>query len=126
MSEPRKLNTGDAQRTVYHAGDGAPRSVRTPGSASQDQQYEEARRRAREAAAAGGRRTRQFSRVQPQDVAAYQARQAAGQSAPRQVNTAPRTLHTPGQSAGTAPRQPQQGAVRTVHRAVHTAPAAHT
>ena len=135
MSEPRKLNTGDAQRTVYHAGDNASRSVRTPGSTSQEQ-YEEARRRAREAAAAGGRRTRQFSRVQPQDVAAYQARQAAGQSAPRQVNTAPRqvhtaarTVHTPTSAAQPAARPAgtaAQSAPRTVHRAVHTTPAAHT
>lgn len=60
MSEPRKLNTGEAQRTVYHAGQSAPRSLHTAGAATGQQQYEEARRAAREAAAQGGRRTRGF------------------------------------------------------------------
>ena len=85
MSEPRKLNTGDAQRTVYHAGD-AQRSIRTSGAAgsTSSQQLEEARRRARMAAADSSRRSRQFTPVQPADVQRYQAaRQAqAGQSAP--------------------------------------------
>ena len=100
MSEPRKLNTGDAQRTVYHADGSAPRNIQTDAAASQ-QSYEEARRQARAAAAAGGRRTRSFNRVRPSDVAQYQAE--------RQVN-AGRTLNT-----GTA--QPAQAAPRTVHRA---------
>ena len=68
MSEPRKLNTGDAQRTVYHADGSAPRNIQTDAAASQ-QSYEEARRQARAAAAAGGRRTRSFNRVRPSDVA---------------------------------------------------------
>ena len=68
MSEPRKLNTGDAHN-VYHAGE-AQRSAVT-----EQQQYEEARRRAREAAAAGGRRTRSFNRVQSSDVEKYRAAQ---------------------------------------------------
>ena len=46
MSEPRKLNTGDAQRTVYHADGSAPRNIQTDAAASQ-QSYEEARRQAR-------------------------------------------------------------------------------
>ena len=100
MSEPRKLNTGDAQRTVYHADGSAPRNIQADAAASQ-QSYEEARRQARAAAAAGGRRTRSFNRVRPSDVAQYQAE--------RQVN-AGRTLNT-----GAA--QPAQAAPRTVHRA---------
>ena len=96
MSEPRKLNTGDAQRTVYHADGSAPRNIQADAAASQ-QSYEEARRQARAAAAAGGRRTRSFNRVRPSDVAQYQAE--------RQVN-AGRTLNT-----GTA--QPAQAAPRT-------------
>lgn len=119
MSEPRKLNTGDAQRTVYHAGD-AQRSIRTSGAAgsTSSQQLEEARRRARMAAADSSRRSRQFTPVQPADVQRYQAaRQAqAGQSAPR-------TIHQPVQHTARYPQQPaesrqpaqQQG--RTIHRA---------
>ena len=42
MSEPRKLNTGDAQRTVYHADGSAPRNIQADAAASQ-QSYEEAR-----------------------------------------------------------------------------------
>ena len=100
MSEPRKLNTGDAHN-VYHAGE-AQRSA-----ATEQQQYEEARRRAREAAAAGGRRTRSFNRVQSSDVEKYRAAQT-GASAPRTVHTAGRTLNT-GHTAG---------APRTVHTPV--------
>ena len=64
MSEPRKLNTGDAQRTVYHADGSAPRNIQTDAAASQ-QSYKEARRQARAAAAAGGRRTHSVNRVRP-------------------------------------------------------------
>lgn len=119
MSEPRKLNTGDAQRTVYHAGD-AQRSIRTSGAAgsTSSQQLEEARRRARMAAADSSRRSRQFTPVQPADVQRYQAaRQAqAGQSAPR-------TIHQPVQHTARYPqpsadsRQPAQQQGRTIHRA---------
>lgn len=104
MSEPRKLNTGDAQRTVYHAGD-AQRSIRTSGAAgsTSSQQLEEARRRARMAAADSSRRSRQFTPVQPADVQRYQAaRQAqAGQSAPR-------TIHQPVQHTARYPQQPAE------------------
>lgn len=133
MSEPRRLNTGDAHN-VYHAGD-AQRSA-----ATEQQQYEEARRRAREAAAAGGRRTRSFNRVQPSDLDRYRATQAAqpAQPAPsRTVHTSGRTLNA-GRTAG-AQRQAQQAAQqaaqasrsaqpaaqpahRTVHRAGQPAP----
>ncbi len=34
MSEPRKLNTGDAQRTVYHADGSAPRNIQTDAAAN--------------------------------------------------------------------------------------------
>lgn len=118
MSEPRKLNTGDAQRTVYHAGD-AQRSIRTSGAAgsTSSQQLEEARRRARMAAADSSRRSRQFTPVQPADVQRYQAaRQAqAGQSAPR-------TIHQPVQHTAryaqqpAESRQPSQQQGRTIHR----------
>lgn len=107
MSEPRKLNTGDAQRTVYHAGDGQ-RSIRTSGAAASSTQLEEARRRARMAAAESSRRSRQFTPVQPADVQRYQAaRQAqSGQSASR-------TIHQPTQRAAqSAPAQQS----RTIHR----------
>ena len=122
MSEPRKLNTGDAHN-VYHAGE-AQRSA-----ATEQQQYEEARRRAREAAAAGGRRTRSFNRVQSSDVEKYRAAQT-GASAPRTVHTAGRTLNT-GHTAG-APRtvhtpaaqQPARQAPRPAQPVQRTAPAA--
>ncbi len=97
MSEPRKLNTGDAQRSVYHAGD-AQRTIRTSGASSQ---LEEARRRARLAAAESSRRSRQFTPVQPADVQRYQAARQTQAAQPAQ--SAPRTIH-----------QPQQ---RTIHRA---------
>ena len=50
MSEIRRVNTGDAPRNVYHAGD-APRTVNTgrtvkTGSALNQDEYEAARRRA--------------------------------------------------------------------------------
>ena len=122
MSEPRKLNTGDAHN-VYHAGE-AQRSA-----ATEQQQYEEARRRAREAAAAGGRRTRSFNRVQSSDVEKYRAAQT-GASAPRTVHTAGRTLNT-GHTAG-APRtvhtpaaqQPARQAPRPAQPVQRTTPAA--
>lgn len=107
MSEPRKLNTGDAQRTVYHAGD-AQRSIRTTG-ASGSSQLEEARRRARMAAAESSRRSRQFTPVQPADVQRYQAARQAQTAQPAQ--SAPRTIHQPQQRAA----QPAQQ--RTIHRA---------
>ena len=52
MSEIRRVNTGDAPRNVYHAGD-APRTVNTgrtvkTGSALNQDEYEAARRRAEE------------------------------------------------------------------------------
>lgn len=105
MSEPRKLNTGDAQRTVYHAGD-AQRSIRTTGASSS--QLEEARRRARMAAAESSRRSRQFTPVQPADVQRYQAARQA--QAAQQAQSAPRTIHQPQQRAA----QPDQQ--RTIHR----------
>lgn len=108
MSEPRKLNTGDAQRTVYHAGD-AQRSIRTSGASSS--QLEEARRRARMAAADSSRRSRQFTPVQPADVQRYQAARQA-----QTAQSAPRTIHQPAQQAA-----PQQ---RTVHRTQQTAQSA--
>ena len=89
MSEPRKLNTGDAQRTVYHAGD-AQRTIRTSGAAASSSQLEEARRRARMAAAESSRRSRQFTPVQPADVQRYQAARQA-----QNAQTAPRTIHQP-------------------------------
>ena len=57
MSEIRRVNTGDAPRNVYHAGD-APRTVNTgrtvkTGSALNQDEYEAARRRAQQLAAAG-------------------------------------------------------------------------
>lgn len=105
MSEPRKLNTGDAQRSVYHAGD-AQRTIRTSGASSQ---LEEARRRARLAAAESSRRSRQFTPVQPADVQRYQAARQAQAAQPAQ--SAPRTIHQPQQRAA----QPAQQ--RTIHRA---------
>ena len=55
MSEIRRVNTGDAPRNVYHAGD-APRTVNTgrtvkTGSALNQDEYEAARRRAQQLAA---------------------------------------------------------------------------
>ena len=52
MSEIRRVNTGDAPRNVYHAGD-APRTVNTgrtvkTGSALNQDEYEAARRRAQQ------------------------------------------------------------------------------
>lgn len=105
MSEPRKLNTGDAQRSVYHAGD-AQRTIRTSGASSQ---LEEARRRARLAAAESSRRSRQFTPVQPADVQRYQAARQTQAAQPAQ--SAPRTIHQPQQRAA----QPAQQ--RTIHRA---------
>ena len=121
MSEPRKLNTGDAQRTVYHADGSAPRNIQTDAAASQ-QSYEEARRQARAAAAAGGRRTRSFNRVRPSDVAQYQAERQV--NAGRTLNTgaaqpaqaAPRTVHRAGQAASPSAQQP----ARAVRRALET------
>ena len=62
MSEIRRVNTGDAPRNVYHAGD-APRTVNTgrtvkTGSALNQDEYEAARRRAQQLAANNTRRTR--------------------------------------------------------------------
>lgn len=105
MSEPRKLNTGDAQRSVYHAGD-AQRTIRTSGASSQ---LEEARRRARMAAAESSRRSRQFTPVQPADVQRYQAARQTQAAQPAQ--SAQRTIHQPQQRAA----QPAQQ--RTIHRA---------
>lgn len=130
MSEPRKLNTGDAQRAVYHAGD-APRTLHTAGAASAQNgdaaaQLEAARRRAREAAAESGRRSRQFNRVQAQDIEQYRAAQAARGSAPRTIrqpgtvqggqgaqNGAPRTIRQPGAAQSGQSAQP---ASRAIHR----------
>lgn len=106
MSEPRKLNTGDAQRTVYHAGD-AQRSIRTSGAAASSSQLEEARRRARMAAADSSRRSRQFTPVQPADVQRYQAARQA-----QNAQSAPRTIHQPAQHTAQQ-AAPQQ---RTIHR----------
>ena len=69
MSEIRRVNTGDAPRNVYHAGD-APRTVNTgrtvkTGSALNQDEYEAARRRAQQLAANNTRRNRSFNRVQP-------------------------------------------------------------
>lgn len=122
MSEPRKLNTGDAQRAVYHAGD-AQRTVHTANAAQSAEaaaQLEAARRRARMAAAESGRRSRQFNRVQPQDVEQYRAAQAAAQGA-----GASRAIRQPGTAQGGAQRtirqpgagQSAQSAPRTIHRA---------
>ena len=65
MSEPRRLNTGDGTRTVYHAGDA--RTVNTRHSAAggmlNQEEYETERRRAQAAAAGNSRRTRSFARV---------------------------------------------------------------
>lgn len=111
MSEPRKLNTGDAQRTVYHAGD-AQRSIRTTG-ASGSSQLEEARRRARMAAAESSRRSRQFTPVQPADVQRYQAARQAQTAQPAQ--SAPRTIHQPQQRTA-QPAQQAPAQQRTIHR----------
>lgn len=105
MSEPRKLNTGDAQRSVYHAGD-AQRTIRTSGASSQ---LEEARRRARLAAAESSRRSRQFTPVQSADVQRYQAARQTQAAQPAQ--SAPRTIHQPQQ------RTAQPAQQRTIHRA---------
>lgn len=82
MSESRRLNTDDAPRSVYHAGD-AQRTVNvrrsTAGGVLSQQEYEAARRRAQAAAANNSRRTRSFNRVQQHDIDRYQAaRQQAG------------------------------------------------
>ena len=79
MSEIRRVNTGDAPRNVYHAGD-APRTVNTgrtvkTGSALNQDEYEAARRRAQQLAANNTRRTRSFNRVQQTDVDRYRAAQ---------------------------------------------------
>lgn len=122
MSEPRKLNTGDAQRTVYHAGD-AQRTIRTSGAAASSSQLEEARRRARMAAAESSRRSRQFTPVQPADVQRYQAARQA-----QNAQTAPRTIHQPvqhtaGSAQQAAPRQQAAPQQRTIHRSQTAQPA---
>lgn len=116
MSEPRKLNTGDAQRTVYHAGD-AQRSIRTSGAAGSSSQLEEARRRARMAAADSSRRSRQFTPVQPADVQRYQAARQA-----QNAQNAPRTIHQPAQHAAQQPVRQAAPQQRTVNRAQPTQP----
>lgn len=123
MSEPRKLNTGDAQRTVYHAGD-AQRTIRTSGAAASSSQLEEARRRARMAAAESSRRSRQFTPVQPADVQRYQAARQA-----QTAQTAPRTIHQPVQHTARYAQQPADSRQpaqpqRTIHRAQPTQSAA--
>ena len=85
MSEIRRVNTGDAPRNVYHAGD-APRTVNTgrtvkTGSALNQDEYEAARRRAQQLAANNSRRTRSFNRVQQSDVDRYRAAQQKEQEA---------------------------------------------
>ena len=85
MSEIRRVNTGDAPRNVYHAGD-APRTVSTgrtvkTGSALNQDEYEAARRRAQQFAANNTRRTRSFNRVQQTDVDRYRAAQQKEQEA---------------------------------------------
>ena len=85
MSEIRRVNTGDAPRNVYHAGD-APRTVSTgrtvkTGSALNQDEYEAARRRAQQLAANNTRRTRSFNRVQQTDVDRYRAAQQKEQEA---------------------------------------------
>lgn len=85
MSEIRRVNTGDAPRNVYHAGD-APRTVNTgrtvkTGSALNQDEYEAARRRAQQLAANNTRRTRSFNRVQQSDVDRYRAAQQKEQEA---------------------------------------------
>ena len=85
MSEIRRVNTGDAPRNVYHAGD-APRTVNTgrtvkTGSALNLDEYEAARRRAQQLAANNTRRTRSFNRVQQTDVDRYRAAQQKEQEA---------------------------------------------
>lgn len=83
MSEPRRLNTGDGTRTVYHAGDA--RTINTRRSAAggmlNQEEYETERRRAQAAAAGNSRRTRSFARVQQSDIDRYQAARSAAQSA---------------------------------------------
>lgn len=116
MSEPRKLNTGDAQRTVYHAGD-AQRTIRTSGAAGSSGQLEEARRRARMAAAESSRRSRQFTPPQPADVQRYQAARQA-----QSAQSAPRTIHQPVQHTARYAQQPADARQpaqqqRTIHRA---------
>ena len=81
----RRVNTGDAPRNVYHAGD-APRTVNTgrtvkTGSALNQDEYEAARRRAQQLAANNTRRTRSFNRVQQTDVDRYRAAQQKEQEA---------------------------------------------
>ena len=85
MSEIRRVNTGDAPRNVYHAGD-APRTVNTgrtvkTGSALNQDEYEAARRRAQQLAANNTRRTRSFNRVQQTDIDRYRAAQQKEQGA---------------------------------------------
>lgn len=85
MSEIRRVNTGDAPRNVYHAGD-APRTVNTgrtvkTSSALNQDEYEAARRRAQQLAANNSRRTRSFNRVQQSDVDRYRAAQQKEQEA---------------------------------------------
>ena len=85
MSEIRRVNTGDAPRNVYHAGD-APRTVNAgrtvkTGSALNQDEYEAARRRAQQLAANNTRRTRSFNRVQQTDVDRYRAAQQKEQEA---------------------------------------------
>lgn len=102
MSEPRKLNTGDAQRNVYHAGDAQSanqirRTVSTAQSRSSvlsQEQYEEARRQAQAAAAqaARARRTQSVPRVSQSDVEARRAaQQAARAQAQAQMAAQPQT-----------------------------------
>lgn len=102
MSEPRKLNTGDAQRNVYHAGDAQSanptrRTVSTAQSRSSvlsQEQYEEARRQAQAAAAqaARSRRTQSVPRVSQSDVDARRAaQQAARAQAQAQMAAQPET-----------------------------------
>ncbi len=123
MSEPRKLNTGDAQRTVYHADGSAPRNIQADAAASQ-QSYEEARRQARAAAAAGGRRPRSVNRVRPSDGAQYPAARPVNTGRPRNpgpappAQAAPRTVHRAGQAASPSAQQP----ARAVRRAAAPQP----
>ena len=100
MSEIRRVNTGDAPRNVYHAGD-APRTVNTgrtvkTGSALNQDEYEAARRRAQQLAANNTRRTRSFNRVQQTDVDRYRAAQQKEQEA--------RAAAAQQQAAGGAPQ----------------------
>ena len=118
MSEPRRLNTGDGTRTVYHAGDA--RTVNTRHSAAggmlNQEEYETERRRAQAAAAGNSRRTRSFARVQQSDIDRYQAARQQP-AAPARSAPAPAAQTAPNGAAAQPMTTAQRQAMELQRRA---------